>query len=591
MCGIFGYTGARDAGKTVIDGLKQLEYRGYDSAGYALIDDINHKIDIVKNSGRVEKLEMPPYAAKISIGHTRWATHGSPNAVNAHPHLSFDGKFAVVHNGIIENEAEIRAELKEKGITSVSETDSELISHLLALNYKGNVLEAVNETVQKLRGAYTFLVVSVYDDAIYGCRQNASLILGLGKDENFVASDMVALFPYTEEGIILEDDEIFELKKNVYKIYRNNRPVDKKIFKIVSNGLCNNCDSFMQKEIEEIPNALLATAGSLTAPEGLEKIPESVIRNIDSVYISACGTAYHAGLYGKDAIERAARLPVEVQIASEVRCHTMFFNPRKLAIFISQSGETSDTLSALKIAKSMGSYTLAITNVRGSSITFLADFCLYLDAGAEIAVAATKSYNSQLLALYFLSRYLAVKRGMLKEENMTETVQKTKYLAVLARKLICSDEAERYAEKYYKNYAPFYIGKGIDYPTALEGALKLKEITYKMTDAYPAGELKHGTIALIDNRSLAIVIATSRVENLKIKNSVKELTARGADILLISSDDYDGYNQIKLDSAVDDLLKPVLSVIPLQKLALASARLLGLDADKPRNLAKSVTVE
>lgn len=591
MCGIFGYIGGGDAGSIILDGLKRLEYRGYDSAGYALLDLGNKRIITVKDSGRVEKLPVPPIFSNIGIGHTRWATHGKPTAVNAHPHSSFDGSFAVVHNGIIENEAELRAELAAEGLNFSSETDSELIAHLLALNYKGDILGAIDETVQKLRGAFTFLAISTHDGAIYGCRHNASLIIGLGNGENFVASDVVALYPHTRRGIILEDDEIIEIHAETCKVFKYGRQLDKKISELYSSDLCNNYKSFMQKEIEEIPEAIMATAGSLSSPEGLGKLPKDLMRNIDSVYISACGTAYHAGLYGKFAIERLANLPVEVQIASEVRCHAMFFNPKKLAVFISQSGETCDTLSALKIAKAAGSFTLAITNVRGSSITFAADCTLYIDAGAEIAVAATKSYNSQLVSLYYLANFLAAVRLGKDSPDIAGLEAKIKNLAVQTRKQICDNAAERFAEKYCEGYAPFYIGKGLDYPTALEGALKLKEITYKMTDAYPAGELKHGTIALIDEHALAIVIATSREETLKIRTAIKELVARGASVLTVATEKIENHDYIEIDGVTDFLLRPVLSVIPLQKFALATANLLGLDADKPRNLAKSVTVE
>ncbi len=452
-------------------------------------------------------------------------------------------------------------------------------------------MHTVERTAERLRGAFTFLAVSNAVDGIFGIKHNASLIIGLGEQENFVASDMLALSPNTSKGIILEDDEVLWIKKDKVVVQRFGRQVEKKVFELSSQNLSKSCPDYMQKEIEEIPDALLATGASLASPEGLKKLPLNVLKNLDSVYLAGCGTAYHACLYGKQVLERFAGLPCEAVYASEVRSNALFFNPKKLAVFVSQSGETCDTLASLKLAKAMGSFTVAITNVRGSSITFIADFCLYTDCGSEIAVAATKSYNSQLLSLYFFAVYLGEILGVDSDIKYASISQITANLAVQTRKIVCMDTPLRIAEKHYKNFAPFFIGRGLDLTTALEGALKLKEITYLPTEALPAGELKHGTIARIDESALVFAIATSEAEKCKLLSSIKEVSARGAKTVVICNSGFENYDKILLPENDCELLYPILSVIPLQRYALAVARLLGLDADKPKNLAKSVTVQ
>jgi glucosamine--fructose-6-phosphate aminotransferase (isomerizing) len=575
MCGIVGYTGFRNAKNIVLDGLAALEYRGYDSAGLALG---GAALSVFKCGGRVSELEreIPDIGAPLGIGHTRWATHGKPVAKNAHPHLSFDGKIAIVHNGIVENSDELRAYLANLGITPVSDTDSELIAHLLALefNESGDMLKAAEQVAKKLDGAASFLAVREGDRNIYCRRYGASLAVGLGINENFVASDTLALGKYTREIMVLNDGEFAVISPEAVNVYKNGCPIQKEVLNFRRERPIE-CKCHMREEIDEIPSALLRTYESF-----LKSVGDSVLRRIESktrVYLTGCGTAFHACLYGKEIIERVAKIPCEVYIASEFS-KARFIDSQSLVVLISQSGETADTLIALEASKQRGALTLAITNVEGSSISFGADITLLLDAGAEVAVAATKSYDSQLLALYLLANRLA-----------GETV------GIDAVKALCGaiedvKDADMF-DSSFKCANLFFVGKGIDEITAREGALKFKEITYRMTDAYPAGELKHGTIALIDPSAVIVVAATENAEKQRMQAAVSELRSRGAFTIALSAvGDIGADKTLSLPRLNDPLLYPLLSVVPLQALALETSLSLGLDPDKPRNLAKSVTV-
>lgn len=572
MCGIVGYTGYQNARNIVLDGLKTLEYRGYDSAGIALGGE---RLEVFKCGGRVSALEgiTPQTATNTALGHTRWATHGQAVAKNAHPHLSSDGALAIVHNGIIENCAELKAELIGKGIIFQSDTDSEIIAHLLSLE-KGDMLGAIKRVADKIEGAATFLVMRKGDDAIYCHRRGASLAIGHGERENFVASDTVALCGHTTDITVMEDGEIAVLTPSKAEIYRNGIKTVKKRMRI-ERKISSDCKCYMRSEIDEIPAALIRTYESF-----LDSVSDDVIANLknkNKLYIVGCGTAYHAGLYGKEIIEATASKPVEVLAASEFD-KARFLGRDSAVILISQSGETADTLAALETSRKKGAYTFAVTNVEGSTITFGADFSLLLNAGAEVAVAATKSYNCQLLALYLLAHKLAGRSVPYKT------------IKTLADK--CEDvaSANLYSEDI-KNCNLFFVGKGEDGITAKEGALKFKEITYKMTDAYPAGELKHGTIALIDKNSIVLFIATNCLDKHRIQITVSEIRARGAHTVALSAvGDIGADKTFSLPSIDDDGLYPLLAVIPLQTLALTTSLCLNLNPDKPRNLAKSVTV-
>lgn len=597
MCGIIGYVGENDAREVIIDGLKRLEYRGYDSSGYALLKD--GVIEVVKDSVRVGALEHHYFStqdAHIGIGHTRWATHGPAIQKNAHPHISFDSKIAIVHNGIIENFEQLKKEVQTAGVELKSDTDSELIAHLIALNYRENSLKkAVLAAADKLQGAFSILAVDAADPShIVAYRKNASLLVGLGDGENFVASDVLAVNSRTQQVIVLEDDDLAEVSASECKVYRFGKIIEKQVVTVEAGEKpLLKGQTFMQKEIEEIPFSVMRTAASLASPEGLPKLLKIWPEHFDSVYLSGCGTAFHACLYGKYIIEKLANIPCEAVVASELRCNTLFFSPKKLAVFISQSGETSDTLAALKIAKAMGSFTLAVTNVRGSSITYLADFTLHLDCGPEIAVAATKSYNSQMLALYMLAVECARWRGIMSGSYRDFLLADIKKMAVDLRKAVCDDSIERLAYGFSEQSLNFFfIGRGVDCVTAREGALKFKEITYKMTDAYPSGELKHGTIALIDGTSMVVSVLTNKNEFYKSNIAAEQLKARGARVLLVTTlADALGDATIYVPCECSEMLMPIVTVVPLQKLALTVASRLGLDVDKPRNLAKCVTVD
>lgn len=576
MCGIVGYTGSGRARDIVLDGLKALEYRGYDSAGIALV---GKTLQVRKCGGRVEALAAitPPSDCTTAIGHTRWATHGAPTARNAHPHLSFDGKIAVVHNGVVENHELLREELIARGIPIVSETDSELIAHLLALE-SGTMTERISKVARRTEGALTFLAVREGDDRIYCHRRGAALIVAHSDIGSFASSDMLALAPYAERVTVLQDGESAVLSPDGILLCAadGKTPSAGKSCAVTATAP-RNCDCHMREEIAEIPDSLYSTYSRFLSFARERKDVLTRMRLARRILLTGCGTAYHACLYGKEIFEEYLGIPCTVLPASEAE-NPRFTDSDTFSVFVTQSGETADTLKALAACKELGAFTLAITNVAGSSATFAADAHFLLNAGAEIAVAATKSYCCQLLALWLLAKAAADER--VSAECIDDLCKKAAGLVKSTDFPKC-----RTADKL------FFIGKGTDYITATEGALKFKEITYKCAEAHTAGELKHGTIALADENSAAVVCMTVPQDAKRIKATVSELKSRGTAVYAVSSvGDAGGDATLAIPVPDECALLPVLAVIPMQMLALECAIALGLDPDKPRNLAKSVTV-
>mgnify|MGYP001230994941 CR=1 FL=1 len=610
MCGIVGYVGKRNSQRILIDGLKKLEYRGYDSAGVAVYTE-ERGLVVRKAKGRLSvlesKLDREPLQGTIGIGHTRWATHGKPSDVNSHPHTDNSRKFSVVHNGIIENAAELKEELIAKGYTFVSETDTEVISHLIADFYEGDIVKAVRLAVSRLEGSFALGVLTEYEpDKLVAVRHASPLIVGVGDGENFIGSDIPAILEHTRNVYILNDGEMAVLTRDRVElltiegnfISRETFFVDWDLAAAEKGGF----DHFMLKEIHEQPEAYRATMGGRISSSGDHvELPEinnakELLQGIHQIHIVACGTAYHAGMVGKAVIEQLVRIPVEIDVASEYRYRNPLISNDTLVIVVSQSGETADTLAALREAKRCGARVIAITNVVGSSVAREADDVLLTRAGPEIAVASTKAYTSQLIAFYLLGLYMAQIKGTQSPEFIRETLAALKRLPEQVERMLEQAEAmKRYAEQFAKHQSLFFIGRGLDYAVALEGSLKLKEISYIHSEAYAAGELKHGTLALIEEGVPVIALATQEQLMEKMISNIKEVKARGANVLGIGLE-----GNRELDRAADSvfeiprtapILTPALSVIPLQLLAYYTALARGNDVDKPRNLAKSVTVE
>lgn len=576
MCGIVGYTGFRRAKKVLLDGLAALEYRGYDSAGIALADG---KIKIYKCGGRVSTLAsmVPRSSARTGIGHTRWATHGAPCAENAHPHISFDGKIAIVHNGVIENHVALRAELTERGIPLASQTDSELIAHMLALE-EGEMQDRLFRVAERARGAMTVLAVCENDNRIYCYRRGAALVVAEGKGESFASSDMLALAPYVGRVTVLRDGECAVLSPDGVSVYtaggmRADSPESRPLsVRVVKKSECH-----MRDEIEEIPDALVSALRSYQCGFPEKEAVVSRLKHARNILLTGCGTAYHACLYGCRVFERLAGIPCRAVPAGEVE-DPPFTDGGTVCIFVTQSGETADTLRAMEECKSKGAYTLAVTNVESSTAALQADACFLTRAGSEVAVAATKSYCCQLLALWLLAKSVEGSGG--EEESTYDLVAKCREALTLPVFTECCRPSKL-----------FFIGKGADSVTAMEGALKFKEITWRPADAYTAGELKHGAIALADTDSAAIAVLTDASDAARLRAAVSELRSRGTKVYALSSaGDIGADMTVALPQTEECMLMPALAVIPLQKLALESALLLGRDPDKPRNLAKSVTV-
>jgi glucosamine--fructose-6-phosphate aminotransferase (isomerizing) len=609
MCGIVGYIGARNTQHVLLEGLKKLEYRGYDSAGVAIFT--NDGLQVKKAKGRLAILEgelsETPLVGAIGIGHTRWATHGEPSDVNSHPHIDNSSKFSVVHNGIIENYIELKEMLTAKGHRFISETDTEVIAHLVADLYEGDIVKAVQNAVQHMRGAFALGVLTEYEpDRLVAVRQASPLIIGLGKEENFIGSDIPAILEYTRDVYILNDGEMALLTKQAVDVMLlDGTPVAKEVFHVnwdIVTAEKAGFDHFMLKEIYEQPEAYRATMGArISEAEDAVVIPELQItaeqlRAIQNVHIVACGTAYHAGLIGKYVLESMVRIPVEVDVASEYRYREPIISPQTLVIVVSQSGETADTLAALREAKRNGAHVIAITNVVGSSVAREADDVIVTWAGPEIAVASTKAYTSQLIAFYLFGIFMAQTLNKVNSTEVAPMIADLKELSAQVEKILNqSAKIKTYAEQVSTHDDLFFIGRGLDFAVALEGSLKLKEISYIHSEAYPAGELKHGTLALIEPGIPVIALATQEQLLEKTISNIKEVKARGANVLAIAMEGNE-----EISKAVDDVfyiprtrtvLSAALSVIPLQLLAYYASLARGNDVDKPRNLAKSVTVE
>jgi glucosamine--fructose-6-phosphate aminotransferase (isomerizing) len=609
MCGIVGYFGKDDAAQMIMEGLERLEYRGYDSSGIAIIE--NGKLSTRKLVGRLVNLDSSlrksPIKGNVGIGHTRWATHGVPSNENSHPHVNEKENIAVVHNGIIENYMPIKKELIEKGYKFSSDTDTEIVTHLIDSYYEGDLLQAVFKAVDRLKGAYALGVVSsLAPDELIAVRYESPLILGVGEDELFVASDIPAILKRTRNIIYLENNDVVRLSKNGYEIYDKERNrVDREIKSIewdVEAATKEGFDHFMIKEIYQQPQAIRDTLYRRLDENGeiyLEniKIDKATIDSLNKIYIVACGTAYHAGLVGKYVLEQFLKIPVIADIASEFRYNDNLIDDKTLVIIVSQSGETADTLAALREAKRKGARILSITNVVGSSVARESDDLFYTWAGPEIAVASTKAYTTQLVAFYILALYFGRLKGTLEEIFYKEILEELKNIPDKVKKAIeeNTEEAKNIAKKIKNKQSMFYIGRSLDYYTAMEGALKLKEISYIHTEAFAAGELKHGTIALIEEDIPVLAIATQQGLYEKTVSNIKELKARNAYVIGITRERNKDLgsicdNVIYLEESLD-LFMPLLTVILPQLIAYYTAISRGNDVDKPRNLAKSVTVE
>ena len=609
MCGIVGYVGDRQAAEFLLDGLSKLEYRGYDSAGIAVYDGENIRVE--KCVGRLaalrEKIKGNVPVGSLGIGHTRWATHGRPSDVNSHPHTDCHGDFAIVHNGIIENYLSLKEELTAKGHVFKSETDTEVVVHLLEEVYSGDFIAAVRAVLKRIEGSYALAFMSrKHPDMLLCTKQDNPLIIGLGEGENFIASDIPAIISRTRRTYILGDGELAIVRKDSVEVTNHlGETVPKKVFEVTWNAEAaekGGYEHFMLKEINEQPKAVRDTMSQrITADKKAISFEElawdaEYLGAFNKIYIVACGTAYHAGLVGKYYIEKLARVLVEVDVASEFRYRDPIVDEHTLLIVVSQSGETSDTLAALKESKRRGAKTLAITNVVGSSIAREADQVVYTWAGPEIAVASTKAYTTQLVLFFMLALYMAEIKGTIAAERTAELVTMLQEIPSQVSEILSDvDPIKTFAKQYGFNEDVFYIGRGLDYAVSLEGALKLKEISYIHAEAYAAGELKHGTLALIVEGVPVIALATQRNVYEKTLSNIKEVKARDAVVIGIAAEgdtELEKYvDHVMHVPASDEFIMPILSVIPLQLLAYYAAITRGCDVDKPRNLAKSVTVE
>ncbi|MEE1451763.1 MAG: glutamine--fructose-6-phosphate transaminase (isomerizing) [Faecalibacterium sp.] len=606
MCGIVGYVGKRNAQDVLLDGLEKLEYRGYDSAGVALA--LEGGIRVVKSKGRLAELRKRLAVEALArsgcgIGHTRWATHGEPSDVNSHPHST--PRVSIVHNGIIENYGVLKERLMAKGYTFESETDTEVLVKLIDSCYEGEPLKALRAALAMVRGSYALAVLfRDFPDTLFAVKRESPLIVGWGEEENFIASDIPALLKYTRRYSVLEEGDMAVVNANGIRFYNEfAEPVEREI--LTANWDQEAAEKggyphFMLKEINEQPAAITATV-SPRVENGLPdlRVPELTderLRRIGTVHLVGCGTAMHAGMVGKAAIEALARVPAQVEIASEFRYRNPILRPEDLVIIISQSGETSDTLAALKLAKSRGVPVLAIVNVVGSSIARAADYVMYTYAGPEIAVASTKAYMVQMCVLYLFALRLAYARGMQTDAEIRRlTAELLRAGEVIKPRLADCEQIKYLASRFVNTQSCFFIGRGFDYSLSLEGSLKLKEISYVHSDAYAAGELKHGTISLVTDGVPVIALATQKQVYEKTISNAKETKSRGAKVLLFTTRDAvvpDGVADyvVRLDD-YDDLLMPLQLIVPLQLFAYYMAVLRGCDVDKPRNLAKSVTVE
>jgi glucosamine--fructose-6-phosphate aminotransferase (isomerizing) len=609
MCGIVGYIGEKKAAPILVDGLKKLEYRGYDSAGVALIE--GDRLSVFKCKGRLaaleEKLSGKSIGGNIGIGHTRWATHGEPNDVNSHPHLSSSGKIAVVHNGIIENYMKLKRFLTLQGYEFLSDTDTEIVAQLVDYYYKqsGDIVKAVMESIDELEGSYALGVLCAdCPSKFIAARKDSPLIVGLGKGENYIASDIPAILEHTRDIYILEDKDVAVLSKDNVTIYDNyGVESHKEVFHVdwdVEAAEKSGFEHFMMKEMFEEPKVIRDTM-SPRIRDGrivLDDISMTAeyLKDVEKIFIVACGTAFHAGMVGKYLIEKLARIPVETDLASEFRYRDPILSDRNLVIIISQSGETIDTLFAMREAKKRGARVLSIVNVVGSSIARESDDVLYTWAGPEIAVASTKAYNTQLTALALIALDFACKRGTLEEARLAGILEGMSTLPAAVEKILSHrEDIQRFASKHYNAKSIFFIGRGLDYALSMEGSLKLKEISYIHSEAYAGGELKHGTIALIEEGTLVVCPMTQDNLYEKMVSNIREVKARGAVVMAITQQKNAEVEKLA-DMVVsipdiDPLLAPIAAITTMQLFAYYMAVLKGCDVDKPRNLAKSVTVE
>lgn len=617
MCGIVGYIGKQKAVPILINGLKSLEYRGYDSAGIALLS--NEKIDVIKDKGRVSNLEsdslINTLKSTIGIGHTRWATHGIPSKINSHPHLNNNQTIAVVHNGIIENYNELKAKLLKNNYKLLSETDSEVIPNLIDLNNNGNILEAISKTLKELKGSYALGIISTeLPDKIIIAKKNNPIVIGKGQNEFFIASDIPAIAKHTQDFYFLDDEQIAVISEDSISFYDINlNKIDLPLKNIkfdIGVAEKNGYEDYMLKEIYEQPKAIRETIGSfLTENNPINLNIDIDFKEINKIFIIACGTAMHAGMATKYAFEHFCQIPTEIDMASEFRYRNPIINHKTLCIFISQSGETADTIAAIKLAKANGAKTIGIINAIDSTMTRLVDTTLYTHAGPEIAVASTKAYTCQVTLLTILALYISEKLniGDLKDEIKTTKQDILNLPKLVENQLKNTDYIKEISNKSYKNHDIYFIGRGQDYAVALEGSLKLKEISYIHSEAYASGELKHGPIALIENNTLVLGIATNPVTAPKTMSNIEEVIARGADTIFITNQnsttdelsenksitksDIEKVHYLIEVPEINTFLSPISTIIPMQLFAYYIAKAKKLDVDKPRNLAKSITVE
>jgi glucosamine--fructose-6-phosphate aminotransferase (isomerizing) len=609
MCGIVGYIGDREAADFLLDGLAKLEYRGYDSAGIAVYND--DAITVRKKKGRLvnllKEVKARPVAGTVGIGHTRWATHGGPSDVNAHPHTDEKGNFAIVHNGIIENYMDLKAELLQKGYHFKSETDTEVVAHLCADMYDGDFTSTVRRVLKRLQGSYSLVFMCKFEpDKIICSKKDNPLIIGLGQGENYIASDIPAILSYTRKTYIMNDNEIAVVQKDkVWVTDMDGQPISKKVFEVNWDAEAaekGGFEHFMLKEIYEQPKAIKDTmspridaAGKHVHFDELNWSPEDV-RSINKIMITACGTAYHAGLLAKYFIEKLARIPVEVDVASEYRYRDPLTDSRTLCIVVSQSGETIDTLAALKEAKRRGARSLAVTNVVGSSISREADQVVYTWAGPEIAVASTKAYTTQLVVLLLLALYMGNLNGNIPQDREEKIITDLLKLPEQCKSIFDKvDDIKALSKRFADKEDVFFIGRSMDYGLAMEGALKLKEISYIHAESYAGGELKHGTLSLIEKGVPVISLTTQKNVEEKMISNIKEVKARDAYVIDVAEvgdkEVVQTVDDVIYVPASDNFVVPIMAIIPLQLLAYYIAVGRGNDVDKPRNLAKSVTVE
>ena len=607
MCGIVGYTGAQSALTPVIQGLRRLEYRGYDSAGVALSTSQNEKLFVAKKAGKLANLEAELSHshddAHAGIGHTRWATHGGPTDINAHPHLSNDGKLAVIHNGIIENYRELRTILEKRGYTFTSETDTESVAHLLsdAMKTQSDLAHAMRSVCQQLKGSFTLLAIhSDQPDRIIGARRNSPLVVGVGVGENFLASDVSAFISYTKKALELGQDQVVDVTPSqIIVTDPHGAVVTPKSYEITWDASAaerGGYSHFMLKEIFEQPKAIADTLLERFQGAHIEIAELSKIATPDRILILACGTAYHAGLIGKYALETWAKIPVDVELASEFRYRQPALSPKTLVITISQSGETMDTLMAMRHAKSLGAEVLAICNTHGSTIPRESDAVIYTHAGPEIAVASTKALITQIVAIHILALSLAEKKNVMNESQRTVLINELLELPNKVEQILETVEPLRAMTRGFKDSTSvLFLGRHVGFPAALEGALKLKELAYMHAEGFAGGELKHGPIALIDEGTPVIAIMPPQQSEIreKMASNIQEVKARGARVIAIvdsETDIPDVAHVIRIPTS-HELLQPILSIVPLQVFAYEMAVARGNDVDQPRNLAKSVTVE